>query len=230
MRLKITLILLLAAGVLSFGQISQEQNIVSITGKLLKDTDSTAVSGNLLYEKLPYYDDVGMTSIAEDGQFSLQLIDGNKYNFSIKKEGFEDFAQEITAQAQDEPYVLYMIEIKEEVVEVIKLDNLIFRRGSPEITSDSFTELDRLATWLEENPTFVIQLEGHTDFRGNPQTNMLLSEARVERVKEYLIKDKKIKKARLFTKAFGGTQPLTREDTDEAKARNRRVEVSIISR
>ncbi len=72
-------------------------------------------------------------------------------------------------------------------------------------------------------------MEGHTDFAGNPDANMRLSEARVIAVQEYLI-DQRVKKSRIFTKAFGGTQPVSQERTDEAKARNRRVVVRVIRR
>ena len=82
---------------------------------------------------------------------------------------------------------------------------------------------------MNENPSIIIQLEGHTDFAGNPDANMRLSEARVIAVKEYLV-DKDVKKSRIFTKAFGGTLPMTKERTDEAKALNRRVEVRVIRR
>ncbi len=73
----------------------------------------------------------------------------------------------------------------------------------------------------------VIQLEGHTDYVGNANSNMDLSERRVLSVKSY-ITAKGIVQERVITKAFGGTQPLSREDTPEAHANNRRVEVRII--
>ena len=114
-------------------------------------------------------------------------------------------------------------------VELIKLENLIFPSGRATISSESYNELDELATWMNDNPAIVIQLEGHTDFRGNATANMQLSEARVVAVKEYLV-DQKVKKARILTRAFGGTEPLSRDDTPEAKALNRRVEVRVIRR
>jgi outer membrane protein OmpA-like peptidoglycan-associated protein len=75
----------------------------------------------------------------------------------------------------------------------------------------------------------IIQLEGHTDFAGNPQANMALSQARVESVKKYLTKGG-IDKNRILTKAFGGTKPLSEERTPEAMSQNRRVEVRIIKK
>ena len=73
----------------------------------------------------------------------------------------------------------------------------------------------------------IIQLEGHTDYQGNASDNMRLSQLRVAAVKNYIV-SKKIVKSRIKTKAFGGTQPLSREDTPEAHRINRRVELRIL--
>lgn len=208
----------------TFAQVSSD-TLVQVYGKLLKAADSTPVVGNILYEKLPYYDDMGIASTKTDGSFQIQLIKGETYNFSVKKEGFKKFEEEIqvTGNLNRNFY------IEEDLVELRKLENLIFARGSDKISPSSYQELNELAAWMNENPSIVIQLEGHTDFAGNPDANMRLSEARVLAVQEYLI-DKKVKKNRIFTKAFGGTQPVTQDRTDEAKALNRRVEVRVIRR
>jgi len=203
--------------------------LVSVSGKILSAKDSSLVSASILYEKLPYYDDMGMITSSADGTFEVPLVKGNTYNFTITKTGFTKYDQEIVIAGsasliQSEEFYLPVDEI-----ELIKLENLIFPSGRATISSESFNELDELAVWMNGNPTIVIQLEGHTDFRGNPTANMQLSEARVAAVKEYL-EDQKVKKARILTKAFGGTQPLSREDTQEAKTLNRRVEVRVVRR
>ncbi len=68
-------------------QVSNDE-LVQVYGKLLKAQDSTPVVGNILYEKLPYYDDMGMASSKTDGSYEIQLIKGEKYNFSVTKSGF----------------------------------------------------------------------------------------------------------------------------------------------
>ena len=168
---------------------------------------------------------MGMTSSKTDASFEIQLIKRETYNFSVSKSGFNKYSQEFKVTGRQE----FNIYIEEDVIELRKLENLIFARGSDQISSSSYSELNELAVWLNDNPSIIIQLEGHTDFAGNPDANMRLSEARVIAVQEYLI-DQKVKKSRIFTKAFGGTQPLTQERTDEAKTLNRRVEVRVIRR
>ena len=108
------------------------------------------------------------------------------------------------------------------------MHNLNFEQGKSKITQDSFEELNNFVTMLQDSPSMVIQLEGHTDFRGSPTANLKLSEDRVSAVKDYLVSNS-ISTDRILTKAFGGAQPLTQENSAEARAKNRRVEVRIIS-
>ena len=110
---------------------------------------------------------------------------------------------------------------------MLRLDNLIFDVGNSKIDPESNTELDVLVNLMRENPRMIIQLEGHTDYLGDSRANMRLSQQRVESVKSYL-GNKDIARSRIKTKAFGGTQPLSRDNTPEAHRLNRRVEVRIL--
>jgi outer membrane protein OmpA-like peptidoglycan-associated protein len=110
---------------------------------------------------------------------------------------------------------------------VIVLHNLIFEVAKSVIDPESHTVLDNVVDMMAENPKMIIQLEGHTDVLGNPKKNLKLSEDRVDAVKNYLIKNG-VAKGRVKTKAFGGTQPLSTEDTPEAHRLNRRVELRVL--
>ena len=81
---------------------------------------------------------------------------------------------------------------------------------------------------LEAASTMVIQLEGHTDKRGNPSLNLKLSQDRVNAVKDYLVSNG-VAKERVLTKAFGDSQLISQGTSPEDRAKNRRVEVRIIS-
>lgn len=218
---------------LSLPFLSQSQNIaasyVKLTGKVLSDKDSTAISAVISYEKLPYYDDMGLTKSKPDGTYEFYLIRGITYNFTVKATGYETINTQVEVDDpdEDEQKITNFLMKPDGEVSLITLENLIFSRGSDQISSSSYQELDQLVVWLDERPNVIIQLEGHTDFEGNEEANLALSEARVEAVKDYL-QSKGIKKKRVLTKAFGGTVPLSTDRTDEAKARNRRVEVRII--
>ena len=90
-----------------------------------------------------------------------------------------------------------------------------------------FTSLDEIVKMLKDYPKMVVQLEGHTDVKGDPKLNMKLSQDRVDAVKLYLV-SKGSNKVKIKTKAYGGTSPLSRENTEIAHKMNRRVELRIL--
>ncbi|MFT4736592.1 MAG: OOP family OmpA-OmpF porin [Cyclobacteriaceae bacterium] len=204
---------------------------LTVKGKVVNKTDSSALVGvTVLYEKLPYYDDMGMTRTDEDGSYSFHLAENTAYVFRIDGvPGYLTYEEEqvISGETDDTEAVLDLFVSPEEREELIRLDNLNFNRGSATIMSSSFGSLDDFIIYINERPDVMIQLEGHTDFAGNDEANMRLSQARVESIGEYLGKNG-VKKSRILTKAFGGTLPLTQERTDEARLLNRRVEVRLI--
>ena len=222
---------LITAGTLAMGQ--TQDKYIRVYGKVLSQSDSSAISASLNYEKLPYYDDLGTTRSDADQGYEFYLEKGIVYNITLQNDQFIPVEHQITIQDTGDAGMMrnfYLNPLpEEEELELLTLNNLIFSRGSDRITEVSFAGLDSLVQWLDGRPTMVIQLEGHTDFAGNEEANMRLSQARVEAVKEYLVKQG-IKKNRVLTKAFGGSQPLFTERTDEAKTKNRRVEVRVISK
>ncbi len=206
---------------------AQNDVLVSVIGKVLSAKDSSAISTSVLYEKLPYYDDMGLVSANGSGEFSFSIVKDVTYNISINKDAFLPLNQEIKV-SEDGQEITFFLETNAED-ELIRLDNVIFARGSDVLQQESYAELDQIHDMLKENGNMIIQLEGHTDFAGNPQANMALSQARVEAVKKYIARGS-VSKDRIMTKAFGGTQPLYQERTAEAMAKNRRVEVRIIKK
>ncbi len=216
---------------------AQEQDVyIRVRGKILNAEDSSGIKSALIYEKLPYYDDMGRIASVEDGSFEFYLIRDLDYNVSITQEGYEPYSSQIKVLDPDNDkslnidFTLTPIEeVEEPVEEIFTLKNLIFSSGSSVIQKGSYAGLDEFASWLKERPNYIVQLEGHTDIAGNSDANMRLSLARVESVKEY-IRKKGIKKDRVLTKAFGGTKPLSTERTPEAKRANRRVEVRVVGR
>ena len=221
--------LVLLLGYPVFGQ--EEEVFVTVDGKVFNKKDSSALAGvTVFYEKLPYYDDMGMSRTSPAGEFVFHLAKNTTYNFRVEGvPGYEDYNADLIIEDEDanqqSSVELLMSPIEKE--ELIRLDNLNFNRGSATIMSSSFASLDQFIEYINERPDVMIQLEGHTDFAGNADANMRLSQARVDAVAEYLSKNG-LKKSRITTKAFGGSQPLSMERTDEAKLMNRRVEVRLI--
>ncbi|MBU2914668.1 MULTISPECIES: OmpA family protein [Reichenbachiella] len=223
----ITLLLFIAISTASLAQ--QNEKLIRITGTVIDPNSNEPIQASVFYEKLPYYDDMGISSTNQsNGVYEFSLIENQKYIITVKADGYKPISEEFEVIDKGVGLIEKNFKMQPDAMhEKISLDNLIFSRGKADISEESYTELDDFADWLEKRPNAVVQLEGHTDFQGNAEANMRLSEERVLAVKEYLTK-KGIKKSRIKTKAFGGTEPLTRERTPEARAKNRRVEVRII--
>ncbi len=101
-----------------------------------------------------------------------------------------------------------------------------FESGKDVLKSESFPILNQVADLLLNNPEYALKLEGHTDNSGDPEKNLLLSQARADAVKYYLTQ-KKVEDSRISATGFGSDKPLADNSTPEGRAKNRRVEFSI---
>ena len=86
---------------------------------------------------------------------------------------------------------------------------------------------DELADFLKENWTVSIRIEGHTDNQGDKTALQKLSEDRAEAIKRYLVYEKFIQPLRIETVGMGDKSPLTANQNERQRAKNRRVEVVI---
>lgn len=203
-------------------------SLIRVSG-VVNDDEGKPISAKLFYEKLPYYDDMGIASAQEaTGAYEVFMLLGTKYVIEVNSDGFDPIKQEITVTDDGSGRMQQNFELAPDFANrKIVIKDLNFARGRSVISTSSYTGLDEFANWLKARPNAIVQLEGHTDFQGNAAANMQLSQDRVDAVKLYLTK-KGIKKNRVRTKAFGGTQPLTKDRTPEARAQNRRVEVQVV--
>jgi len=119
---------------------------------------------------------------------------------------------------------------------VIKTAEISLRRqisfalGSDEILPNSEPILMEVADALVRNPDLeLIEIQGHTDSRGDLEVNMLLSQRRAEAVLQWLV-EHGVQPARLMAKGYGPTRPLAPNITAYNRARNRRVQFKIIRR
>ncbi|MBP1165397.1 MULTISPECIES: OmpA family protein [unclassified Chryseobacterium] len=101
-----------------------------------------------------------------------------------------------------------------------------FAFDSSNLTSVAQTNLDKLAEVLANNPDTNINIYGYTDSKGADAYNLKLSQRRADAVKAYL-SGKGIASNRMFTKGEGEAMPVASNDTDEGRAKNRRVEFAI---
>jgi outer membrane protein OmpA-like peptidoglycan-associated protein len=235
MKQLIFLIFLLSLCSAAKGQVSD--TIIYAQGNIISASTKQPVDSKISYKSLPYGSKAGFLS---GSTFNFPLFDNEKYELTVVAPGYAPSKYMLDpAEANSDRKVIKNIElglpvsavkVAEEthtVGKIMRLDNLIFNAGTSKIESSSYEELDHVVKMLKDNPKMVIQLEGHTDFQGSPTANMKLSQDRVDAIKNYLT-SKGASKSSIKTKAFGGTQPISRENTEEAHKLNRRVELRVL--
>ncbi len=100
-----------------------------------------------------------------------------------------------------------------------------FDQGSATVTTDDRAALDTFAAMVKDGFTqYSFEVQGHTDAVGSPQTNQTLSERRAQAVRDYLIKKHGLSADKLVVKGFGQTQPIASNETEDGRAKNRRVQ------
>ena len=102
---------------------------------------------------------------------------------------------------------------------------IYFDFASDRIKEESEPVLSEIAQVLRANPSWNLNVEGHTDSIGSDADNLDLSRRRSAAVKQALTARYKIDLNRLQTSGYGEARPKDRNDTMEGRARNRRVEL-----
>jgi len=215
----------------------EADTLIYAQGKIVNAVTKEAVSAKISYQSLPYGNKVGMLS---GSNYRFAMYDKEKYSIVIEAPGFAQVKYMLDpASANPDRIVLQDIELgapasAAAVVETahtagkeMTLESLLFEVRKAKIDPASYEELNSVVKMLQDYPAMVIQLEGHTDVGGDPKASMQLSQDRVDAVKAYLV-SKGINKNKVKTKAFGGTMPLSRENTEQAHKMNRRVVLRIL--
>jgi outer membrane protein OmpA-like peptidoglycan-associated protein len=109
---------------------------------------------------------------------------------------------------------------------VLTLGDVLFDTARAELKSGAFSTIDRLATFLRENPERRVAIEGHTDAVGSDSSNQSLSQRRAEAVRAALV-SRGIDGTRITAQGMGEAVPVANNSTGEGRQRNRRVEVII---
>jgi outer membrane protein OmpA-like peptidoglycan-associated protein len=110
--------------------------------------------------------------------------------------------------------------------DAIELPNVQFYTNSSKLLPYSIKSIQELADYMNQHPNLKALIKGHTDDVGDAAANLALSQQRAETVRQVMI-NLGVDATRIEAKGFGETQPKTRDQTIEARAINRRVEVEL---
>ncbi len=100
-----------------------------------------------------------------------------------------------------------------------------FESNSTIITTASKRTLQQLAKVLDQYPSIGIEVAGHTDAKGDAETNRVVSQKRADAVKDFLVKSG-VNAGRLQAVGYGETKPVAPNDTEMGRQQNRRVTIA----
>ena len=166
------------------------------------------------------------------GNFLLPLPSGINYGLNVMCEGYLFYSEHFMLEGEHPVSQPYSKEIKLNRIskgESMSLYNVFFNTDSWELLEESVSELSRLYDLLVANPEIVIEIGGHTDSSGSDEHNLWLSGQRALAVRDFLT-GKGINASRLRTKGYGEAMPVADNNSEEGMRRNRRTDITIISK
>jgi outer membrane protein OmpA-like peptidoglycan-associated protein len=103
-----------------------------------------------------------------------------------------------------------------------------FDYGKSLLKPEAFSTLDEWVRRLNDTPATQIKITGYTDNQGSEELNLKLSKARALAVGQYL-NSKGIERKRISLEGLGNQNPIESNDTEQGRAKNRRVEIEIVN-
>jgi OmpA-OmpF porin, OOP family len=139
-----------------------------------------------------------------------------KYGFTIIQK--EEMAQDVIANAE-----VFSNDIR--ATGHAAVYGIYFDTGKSNIKPESATAIAEIAKLLKSDTGLKIYVVGHTDNVGSVDSNIKLSQGRAEAVLQALVRDHSISSARMIAYGCGQFAPVMSNDTEDGRAKNRRVEL-----
>jgi outer membrane protein OmpA-like peptidoglycan-associated protein len=201
---------------------AQPEAVANLKGSLINTETKKPMKGIVSIIDLDHGVEVAPKFLRPDGSFDFQLI--NKRNYLLIIQGDDFFRiEEIFFMDGD-------MEINKETEPIeskIAFKSLEFENGKADILPAMHQDLDKLANFMIDHPRFKLNISGHTDSQGKEDANLRLSQARADAIKAYLIYEFKVEASRINAHGYGSLKPILKEENDDHRKLNRRVEFEI---
>lgn len=201
-----------------FGIVVDKETNEAIAGAQVTLSDNTSIITN------------------EEGRFEMQGIPTGLEIVTASKSGYMDGSVAADISVTDNWEIYIPLEKSRQANfggksisagESVTLSNILFDQGKADLRSESKTELDKIVTFMLDNPNSEIELSGHTSSEGDASLNRSLSYKRVKSCKDYIV-SKGIDSGRITTLGYGPDKPVADNSTEENRAKNRRVEMRVL--
>jgi OmpA-OmpF porin, OOP family len=220
------------------------KNCISVEGKKFKRTyalKEDAQKSSVIQIMRNYSNaikNIGGTVIYEGAPQDAECAEYNGINMivgKVVKEGNEMWVEVASFGGDDYHLTVVLKELMKqdvtanEMFAALNRDGHIalyinFDTGKSAIKPESMTIIEQIVGMMKSNPELKVNIEGHTDNVGSPASNKILSEERAKSVVSAIV-SKGINIDRLSSSGYGQDKPIADNNTDEGRARNRRVEL-----
>ena len=206
--------------------------VATVSGKIV-DKDNNPVYTDIRWEDLETGKNVGQSkSDPVDGSFFIVLPLGKIYGYYVDQDDYFPISNNVDLRDSTSAVVIdeniNVVSFKQMIEDgtAVPVNNLFFSVARSSLLPSSIPELKRVAKIIVAND-LKVEISGHTDSDGEEEDNQALSEKRAEAVKEFLINEG-CNPDKIITIGYGETKPIITNDTEEGKAKNRRVELKFI--
>ena len=225
--------------------------IFNLNGTVVSEKGSEPVKNAMIHLK-GSNGDMFEQKTGTDGKYTFKLKENTSYEVSVATDknttsqtytiGFlanKDVGKLTTVGENESKDYIKDFALTPVLPGEIRFPAVLYDLGKSTLRPESKDSLNFLYQTLIDNPTIVIELQAHTDSRGNDKANQKLSEERAKSCVDYLNIEKKIPMARLMSKGWGEKKLLVKDDvinkakTKEEKealhAKNRRTVFRIVN-
>lgn len=210
--------------------------LLTVRGRVTDmETNLPVVGATVVLTTVDGRSDTSTTNATGDYSFNLDV--NKEYKINVLNPGYFGDSRKLTTQGEKFSKEFskgtgynFDFGIKRIPKTEIKMDNIYYDLDSFVLRNESKPSLDKLVKILEDTPEAFVQINSHTDERGKPEYNNLLSENRALSVVDYLI-SKGISGGRLSAKGFGFSQPVIKgAKKEDEHQQNRRTAFQVIQK
>jgi outer membrane protein OmpA-like peptidoglycan-associated protein len=198
--------------------------LAELRGRIRDALTNSPEQANLLVTNLDRDSSFNATT-SITGDFRIPVYHEGRYSVTAltREHIFNSMLYTVSPSGTVEPATRDYRLIREEGTQPLLL---FYETDKYDLQEESTAELERLLRFMKETPSAVVEITGHTDSVGNDAYNQKLSEHRAHSAVEYLTK-RGIDTSRLRATGYGKTKPVATNETEQGRAENRRVEMTV---
>lgn len=201
------------------------KNFTKLVGLVLLILTVAALSGCTFREQPPWDVDKEKGTMMQGDWATKQSVDSLKQRVSaLEKKTDENAALAQKAMETADK----ALKCCRKDYTVIMTEEVYFDFNKFDIKPSETAKIDKIAEKLKSDPDLICECKGNTDGIGNPDYNIVLGQKRADAVRMYLIDKGNIAMGRIAVRTFGEDAPIASNDTEEGRAKNRRVTIDVL--